>query len=191
MLALWNGIAFWSAPNANTPPPPTPLLLPLPVSSTVSFSSLVFQLQTRTASEEDPECDITREPPHNAPLGPRPHVPWHDATHRYGSVLVRSATAVARALILSVWVPAIAFFYCHAHAQPPHEWPPRSLSSKWQPVRSDTCTQPPDTSRSLVYQKQIFCSTPGNEEGENKLERRSFLSDYSSRCCILPWVHSN
>lgn len=24
MLALWNGIAFWSAPNVNTPPPPPP-----------------------------------------------------------------------------------------------------------------------------------------------------------------------
>ena len=54
----------------------------------------------------------------------------------------------------------------HTHTQPPrYQWPPRSLSSKWQPVQSDTCTQPPDTSRSLVYQKQILCSTPRKPTG--------------------------
>lgn len=73
-----------------------------------------------------------------------------------------------------------------------HQWPPRSLSSKWQPVQSDTCAGPPDTNCSPVYQKQILRSVPADrEEEENKSEWRSFLSDYSSRCCILPRVQSN
>lgn len=40
----------------------------------------------------------------------------------------------------------------------------------------------------LFYQKQILRSTlpSGNHEQENKLDWRSFLSDYFSRCCILP-----
>lgn len=57
----------------------------------------VFQLQTRPASEENPECDITGEPPHHAPLSPRPHVPRHDPAHRYGLV------CISLSLLLRLW----------------------------------------------------------------------------------------
>lgn len=199
MLAIWNGIAFWRHSNGNnTPPPPAAPLLRV---AHPCFSPLVFQLQARSASEEDPECDITREPTHHAPLSPRPHVPRHDPSNRYGLAFGLFSAIVTKPLMIhSVWVFSIALLlsvthtcthsYAHMHSFP-HQWPPRSLSSKWQPVQSDTCTQPPDTNCSLVYQKQILSSIPGNQEGENKLKWRSFLSDYSSRCYILPKVHSN
>lgn len=57
----------------------------------------VFQLQTRPASEENPERDITGEPPHHAPLSPRPHVPRHDPAHRYGLV------CISLSLLLRLW----------------------------------------------------------------------------------------
>lgn len=67
---------------------------------------------------------------------------------------------------------------------------PWSSSSKWQWVRSDTRSPPPpDTRRSLVHQKQNVCVNPCGKKATtkarlNKLEWRSFLSDYSGRCCI-------
>lgn len=82
----------------HTPPPRIILLtvsaahpaLPCLTSCTFSFSffllRLPLQLQTRTTSEEDPERDVAGEPPHHATFGAWTHVPWHDSSHRYGSV---------------------------------------------------------------------------------------------------------
>lgn len=69
------------------PPPPPPLPLATHTLLTPTnpfFLCLLLQLQTRSASEENPECHVNREPPHHAPLGPRTHVTWHDPSHRYG-----------------------------------------------------------------------------------------------------------
>lgn len=139
------------------PPPPPPLPLATHTLLTPTnpfFLCLLLQLQTRSASEENPECHVNREPPHHAPLGPRTHVTWHDPSHRYGYPPVAKA--------LPHWVSSffclllfLSHSYSHTNSFLPYERPPCSLSSKWQPVQSDTCTQPPDTSRSLIYQKQI------------------------------------
>lgn len=160
----------------------------------------VFQLQTRPASEENPERDITGEPPHHAPLSPRPHVPRHDPAHRYGLV------CISLSLLLSLWFTlSRSLPHTQAHACTctctlslptsglPAACPRNGNQSK---VTHASNHQTPAAhsftkNRSSAAHPSPPSPLAGNKEEENRLEWRSFLSDYSSRCCILPWVHSN
>lgn len=154
----------------------------------------VFQLQTRPASEENPERDITREPPHHAPLSPRPHVPRHDPAHRYGLV------CISLSLLLRLWFTlSRSLPHTQAHARTrtlslptsglPAACPRNGNQSK---VTHASNHQTPAAHSFTKNRSSAAPPAPaGNKEEENRLEWRSFLSDYSSRCCILPWVHSN
>lgn len=200
MLAVWNGIAFYSHSNANTaPPPPRMSLRPF----TSPSPHLVFQLQTRPTSEEDPECDVAGEPTHHAPLGPWSHVSRHDPSNRYALAFnPRFLVVVAKALMIhTVAFFSVASFLSptHTHARAsahPHTWPASlpvaspqlvlemAASPKWHmhpTTRHQLLTRLPKTDPLLNPRKP----------GAGRINWSGDLFSQISRCCILPEVHSN
>lgn len=201
MLAVWNGIAFYSHSNANTaPPPPHMSLRPF----TTSSPHLVFQLQTRPTSEEDPECDVAGEPTHHAPLGPWSHVSRHDPSNRYALAFnPRFLVVVAKALddshssllfcgLLSVThTHTLTRVSAHPHTRPaslpvasPQLVLEMAASPKWHmhpTTRHQLLTRLPKTDPLLNPRKP----------GAGRINWSGDLFSQISRCCILPEVHSN
>lgn len=199
----WNCIL--GRPNVNTPPAITTHTTPPPPASffLVSYpQSLPFGV-----SAPDPDGPRRgasawhhRRTPTSCPTRSLASCPlaWSHPQVWFGLGLQRSVI-VAKALIRSVWVSSISLFLSVTHTQahthtasPPVASPQLVLematSPKWHmhpTTRHQPLTRLPKTDLLLNPRKLK------GGVGENKLEWRSFLSDYSSRCCILPWVHSN
>lgn len=166
------------------PPPMRMLLRPF----TSPSPHLVFQLQTRPTSKEDPECDIAGEPTHHAPLGPWSHVSRHDPSNRYALAFnPRFLVVVAKALMSHT----VAFFPVASFLTPTHmrERAPTHMPSL--PTSSLPAACPRNGSQSKVThapnhqtptahpftKNRSSAQSPQTRSRENKLKWRSFLSD--------------
>lgn len=190
MLAVWDGIAFYSHSHAPTAPPPSPRMSLRPFTS--PSPHLVFQLQTRPTSEEDPERDVAGEPAHHAPLGPWSHVSRHDPSNRYALAFdPRFLVVVAKAPM----VHAVAFFSVASFLSPTHtrararsrtpthtpSLPTSSLPAACPRNGSQSkVTHAPNHQTPTAHpftKNRSSAQSPQTRSRENKLKWRSFLSD--------------